>query len=129
MKKVIRTGNDQDIEWLTSHLEDLDPEKYYSVEIKKYRNTRSQHQNAYYWGVVVNILSKELGYDSDEIHEILKAKFNTKKTILPNGEEVEHVDTTTNKDTYEFNLYIEEIQRWASQELGIYIPDPEEFEN
>ena len=45
------------------------------VIIRKPKTSRSTLQNSYYFGVVVEILAKELGYDKDEIHEILKYKF------------------------------------------------------
>ena len=82
---------------------------------------RTTKQNKYYWGVCVEILSEHIGFTPEETHEILKHKFLNPKeamgySIYPN---------TTQLDTREFNQYIEKIQRWASMELSVVIPDPQ----
>lgn len=66
--------------------------------------------------MVLDIISQELGYDVEEAHDILKLKFlkHTGKT------------STTGLTTLEFKNYLERIQRWAAQELGCSIPDPNE---
>ena len=76
--------------------------------------TRSNPQNKYYFGVVVDMISEETGNEPEETHELLKLKF-----LKPMGKA-----NTTQLDTKEFNLYIEKIQRWAAQDLGCIIPDP-----
>jgi len=76
--------------------------------------TRSNPQNKYYFGVVVDMISEETGNEPEETHELLKLKF-----LKPMGKA-----NTTQLDTREFNLYIEKIQRWAAIELGCIIPDP-----
>ena len=89
---------------------------------KQWKSTqRSSPQNRYYWGICVEILSEHIGFTPEETHEILKHKFLNPKeamgySIYPN---------TTQLDTREFNQYIEKIQRWAAQELGCVIPDPQ----
>lgn len=76
--------------------------------------TRSNPQNKYYFGVIVDMISQETGNEPEETHELLKLKF-----LKPMGKQ-----NTTQLDTREFNLYIEKIQRWAAQELSMVIPDP-----
>ena len=78
--------------------------------------TRSNPQNKYYFGVIVDMISQETGNEPEETHELLKLKFL--KTM---GKQ-----NTTQLDTREFNLYIEKIQRWASITLNMVIPDPNE---
>lgn len=42
-----------------------------SADIEKRRFGRSSDQNAYYWAVVVKTISEHLGYETEEVHEIL----------------------------------------------------------
>ena len=91
------------------------------VIIRKPKTKRSDVQNNYYWGVVIELLSKELGYDQDEMHEILKYKFLKTK----NGE-MEYVKSTTKLTTGEFEEYLDKIKRWSAEFLRVVIPDPNE---
>ncbi|OQB05447.1 MAG: hypothetical protein BWY21_01994 [Parcubacteria group bacterium ADurb.Bin216] len=87
---------------------------------------RSDNQNAYYWSVIVKDLSEELGYETDEIHLLLKEMFIPKKYMTVKGLEFAVIPSTTKLSTKEFKEYIEKIQRWASGQ-GIYLPDPNEY--
>jgi hypothetical protein len=101
------------------------------VSLTKARATRSQKQNAWYWGFVVGLVAEHTGYTSDEIHEIYKAKFIPKRLAIAdgNGEVVNEFvigGTTTRLDTLEFSEYCEAIREWAADALGVVIPDPDE---
>ena len=92
------------------------------IIIRKHRNQRTDSQNSYYWGVVVYMLSNELGYTKDEVHEAMKEKFASQKD--------EHgltiIQSTAKMSIERFAEYIEDIKRWASEYLSFYIPDPNE---
>ena len=92
------------------------------------KNNRSNNQNAYYWGVVLDMLGKYLGYFPDEIHEVLKQKFLPKKSLVFKSEEIIIAESTTTLDTQGFEDYLEMIRTWASSELQFYIPLPNEIE-
>jgi hypothetical protein len=91
------------------------------VTITKKTKIRSLNQNRYYWGVIISILSKELGYLEEEIHDSLKFKF-----LLDNTKKIPLVVSTTDLTTVEFEEYQSKIRMWASSELNIYIPEPNE---
>jgi hypothetical protein len=93
------------------------------VVLRKQKTSRSNNQNAYYWGVVLEILSEHLGYTPDEMHEILKFKFL--KTVKA---DMEYVKSTTKLNTVEFEDYLTKIKQWAASELSCVIPDPNECE-
>lgn len=95
------------------------------VTVEKHRNKRSLQQNSYYFGVVIKILSDELGYSRDEMHDVLKGKFlgELKKV----GKTVIHYSrSTTSLNTQEFEDYLQQIREWASAELNVFIPLPNE---
>ena len=91
------------------------------VIIRKPKTSRSTLQNSYYWSVVVELLANELGYDKDELHEILKYKF-----LQSNAMGMPYIKSTTKLSTGEFEEYLSKIKRWAAEFLHIVIPDPNE---
>lgn len=96
------------------------------ITIRKQKIKRSNLQNRYYWGVVVEILSNEFGYEPDEMHMVLREKF-----LRIHDEK--HPDfviakSTAKLNTLDFIDYIEKIQRWAAIEHQTYIPDPEKID-
>jgi hypothetical protein len=92
-----------------------------SVRIGKPRKIRSLSQNAYYWAVVLSMISAQVGHTPEEVHYFLKDEFLPKKFIKLGGLEVEIRKTTTDLSTNEFNVYLAQVTAWAS-ELGIEIP-------
>jgi len=96
------------------------------LTVKKHTKQRTLPQNAYYFGVVVNILSNFFGYEPEEMHDELKRKFNpmpsklTPKLIIGGS--------TTRMEVEEFYVgedsYVGRIRRWAAVEYGVHIPDP-----
>ena len=96
--------------------------KRIELTIDKVKSTRSNQQNRYYWSGVVGILSTELGYSKDEIHDLLKYKF-LKRTVIIGDSEETIMKSTTELTKSEFMDFIADIQLWAA-ELNINIPDP-----
>ena len=97
------------------------------LTLDTFRSNRSLEQNKYYFGVVIKILSDELGYELDEMHELLKILFNHELKYL---KDVEYAipKSTAGLTTIEFMEYLERIKRWAVQEFQIVIPDPNQIE-
>lgn len=101
------------------------------VAVTRRRATRSLPQNAYYWGVVVELIAEHTGYTPDEIHDICKAMFIPKRLAVQdgNGEIVgEYVigGSTRTLNKVQFGEYVEAIRRWAADTLDVVIPDPNE---
>ncbi|KAA5532688.1 hypothetical protein F0919_18075 [Taibaiella lutea] len=100
-----------------------------TVEIK--RRNRSTVQNAYYWGVCVPLIQQginDLGHNllKEEVHEFLKKEFNLKEVELDNGHTIKVPGSTTEMTTVNFMVYVERIQFFAANMLGINIPNPNE---
>jgi hypothetical protein len=101
-----------------------------TVVVERFHATRSLDQNAMYHGLIVRMLSEHTGFTHDEMHEVLKAKFLPKHLSVPNqnGEIVgEFVigGSTTKLNKLEFGEYCDSIVRWAAEDLGLVIPDPD----
>jgi hypothetical protein len=99
------------------------------VTIELSRKKRSNPQNRYYWEVVVQMVQSAINdfgneFSKDETHEFLKAKFNYKEIEITDGHYIDVPRSTTKLDTVTFMDYVAKIQRFATEMLGIYIPDP-----
>jgi hypothetical protein len=102
------------------------PAGSYRVYVCDNKRQRSLEQNAYYWGVVVKMISDHTGYNKDEVHLKLCFLFNA-EMIEVKGEYHRQGRSTTKINTKEFGEFLEQIRIWASTELGIDLPEPGEF--
>lgn len=99
--------------------------KKIQVSVRKYKTSRSLKQNAYYWGVIVPIISDWVGEDDREsIHEALKEKFLKVRT----NKGLKIVQSSAKLTTTEFEIYLDKVKRWASMECNLVIPDPNEID-
>lgn len=103
------------------------------VTVEKAQSRRSLNQNAYYWGVVVKLISEHTGYEQEEVHALLKQMFNPKEMPVRDKwgfENEARVGASTSQlSTLDFEVYLERIRRWAAMTLGVVIPDPGESVN
>ena len=74
--------------------------------------------------MVVELLSQELGYETEEVHNLLKSMFLKRRVILK-GKEYISIGSTAKLSTAQFTDYIEKIKRFSSLELSIIIPESE----
>ncbi|AVM46689.1 hypothetical protein C5Q97_19010 [Victivallales bacterium CCUG 44730] len=96
------------------------------VTAEKLRKHRTDDQNRYYRGVVLKTIADHSGYSGQEELEALH--YEMRRRFLPNRGRLNIPVSTTALDTVEMTEYIENIRRWAAEELQLYIPDPNEVE-
>jgi hypothetical protein len=103
------------------------------ITIEKRRKKRSNHQNAYYFGLVIpmmkqgfyNSLGEHVG--TDEIHTFLKNRFLFKEIVNENNAEIIKMpQSTTELTTIQFEEYLDKIREFSMEFLGINIPLPNE---
>ena len=106
--------------------------KEIEVTIRRKRKHRSDPQNRYYWGVVVEMIRagmKDMGDEltPDQVHEFLKWRFlRVQKIDETTGELLyEYAGSTTKLGTVEFSEYVEKCCQFAAEYLGVSIPLPE----
>ena len=78
------------------------------IDIKTSPKTRSPQQNAYY-RTIVRQIGVHLGYNEDEMHDVVKAKFEIK--------------STKDLDVEEFSELLDRIIRFSA-EYGFAVQDP-----
>jgi len=96
-----------------------------TVIVSKRKQKRSLNQNNYYWGVVLKTIGDELGYFVEDMHKTFATMF-LKQIIKIGNEEIETYKSTTKLTTDEFEDYLQKIRMFASSELDIIIPLPNE---
>lgn len=99
---------------------------------KKFRK-RSNNQNAFYWGVLIPIISELLQdatgtfFSSDETHDVLKSNCNYKELISENTGEITKIPlSTTELTTLEWLKYIEKIEHFVFDYFNVSLPRPNE---
>ena len=105
-----------------AHLTSL-ANKTVEITVKPFKKFASDPQRKYYWGVLVKILAKELGYTQDAMHNALKIEF---LSYEDNG--LTFVQSTQKLNTAEREEYHEDIRNWAMSFHGIYLPLPNEVD-
>ena len=98
--------------------------KAVEVVVRKKKKHRSGAQNAYYWGIVIDIISGATGFTPQEAHDAMRFKFLTDMTG-----ELPKVRSTADLTTVEFLNYTASIQQWAAEFIDCFIPDPESVDN
>jgi hypothetical protein len=99
------------------------------VTVKRQFLSRTPQANRFYWGVVVDHIANCIGESAEDTHELLKAQFLPKRSIeLLGGQGLEMPPSTRALSVEEFASYIERVRVWASQFLGLSIPDANEVE-
>lgn len=107
-----------------------------SVMCDRAKNTRTNAQNAYYWGVVIEtvfLFIREHNQDMEEnqlrgaIHEFHKREFSplSFSVVDANGEihTLGSAESSTKKTTVSFMEWVELIQVYWAQ-MGCFISDP-----
>ena len=104
-----------------------------TITIEKKRRKRSNNQNSYLWGCVYPLVKigffESYGevFSIEEVHEILKMKFNSIDLINEDtGEVVVAPKSTTKNSKFEQEQYHEHIRNFAKEWFNIYIPLPNE---
>ena len=105
---------------LIQKLKELDFTKMWKVEIKEGKHSRSVDQNKYLWHLY-RILGDYLGYEPEEIHELLTYRYLREEKEIKN-ETVIVITRTSTLNTEEFNEYIRQVKFFA-YEYGCKLPD------
>mgnify|MGYP003650172942 FL=1 len=85
------------------------------------KDYRTNAQNKLWWKYM-HILSTDLGYSKDEMHDICKLKF-LKRERFEDGIKVEYLKSTAQLTKKEFNKLVDEVIIWAAQTFSINLPN------
>ncbi len=102
-------------------------EKQVDVVIRPFYRKRSLSYNAYYWGVVLDMISKHTGYTPQELHGLFKILF-LKKIIVIGGKEWQSTESTAKLNNVRFGKYVEQVRQFALVKFDLSIPLPNEVD-
>ena len=105
----------------------LDLAKPWAVTVEPHKERRSLNANALYWKWV-GLIAQETGNDPDTVHEVFKQKFLVPEEISFMGEKVFY-RSTARLDTGKMTDYMNRVYSFATSELGILLPVPEDETN
>jgi len=88
---------------------------------------RSPEANAYYWGVMMRMISDYTGHTPKEVHRAYKRKFNINYWPHPKTWTWDlRIQSTTEFDSVSFEQYCLMVRADAEIEIGVTIPLPNE---
>ena len=111
----LKITSEETLEHARKQIGELDLTKAWEVEVKHFQFNRSVEQNKRYWKLIGE-LGSFLGYDEDEMHELMKYKFLSYKQEML-GDEMVVIPSTSKLTIKEFVEYLEKVERFAV-ELG-----------
>ena len=103
------------------------------LTVEEDKGKRTNPQNKYYWGVVIELIGqglKDAGWDPREcipnaVHETMRMRFLTTEKAIGDGV-VTRIRSTTELNIEEFGAYLEHCIRFAAEYLNVVIPEPGE---
>ena len=113
--KRYKVTSEEELENVRKQIGELDLSKAWEVEVKPFAFNRSTQQNKKYWKLVGE-LGSFLGYEEQEMHELMKYKFLSYKQYML-GDEMVVVPSTSKLTIKEFVEYLSKVERFAV-ELG-----------
>jgi hypothetical protein len=101
----------------------LDGKKKFIGEFKIYRIQRSIKQNKLYW-LYLRCIHDETGHDEEDLHRYFKKKYLGWETKEIFGEDLNVISSSTNLNTKEFSIYLEQIRMQMLNDQSIDLPQP-----
>ena len=123
MSKVI-IWDDRQRSHVKSLIDQLPGGGKFAVVIKKNVKQRSVDQNALMWKMLTQ-LGNELGYTSQEMHDIACEEINGVREIVLSDKTYHYVRGTSGMNTGEMTQFIDHLYRWALNEHGCLLEMPE----
>ena len=106
-----KVTSEEELENVRQQIGELDLTKAWEIEVKPFAFNRSTQQNKKYWKLTSE-LGNFLGYNPEEMHELLKYKFLSYKTEML-GEEIPVIPSTSKLTIKEFVEYLSKVERFA----------------
>jgi len=119
----------------------LDAPKLYRAAIKHFEGLRlvitiapeeqrrSLRQQAYYRGVVLEMMARQSGHTTQELHNAMRGRYLLETVIDPiSGRELTYTRSTADLTVAEFSKYLDEVMLLGAEWLGLSFPPPRRHE-
>ena len=118
--------NQQSKDAVKEHIEKLNPEKKYEVNITLKREIRTLPQNRLYW-LYIACIADETGNSKEDIHDHIKRTCLKIEDLTIGRATITRTMSTTKLNTKMMADLINQVVIWASSDLGIVLPDPADY--
>jgi hypothetical protein len=106
---------------------ELSEDKPWRVTIERYVKKRSNDQNSFLHAVPLRMICDETGHEMDDMKDyLLGTAFGWEEYEVMGSPRKRPVRRSSSLNTAEFTHFLEWIEAWAAQELGMIIPRPNE---
>lgn len=123
MEFVVKDASER--EAICKYLQSLPDGKAYKVSITLHKAKRSNDANALYWAWLA-IIASETGNDRETCHKFFAKKFLGYDVHEFGNDKIAVVRSTSRLDTKAFSEYMDQVSAFASSELGIVLPSPDD---
>ena len=107
----LKVTSEEELEHARRQLGELDLSKQWDIKIEEFKSNRSVAQNKRYWRLI-NELGSFLGYEPEEMHQMMKYKYLSYKQEML-GDEMVVIPTTSQLTIKEFIEYCNNVERFA----------------
>lgn len=128
-QQIIRKGDLAEHHKVLAHhmIDELSPDRTWVVRVVQYRAQRSLEQNSFLHAVPLRMIADHTGMEMDDIKEYLMIKaFGSREVKIGSETITRPLKGTSELNTEQFNWFLEWIEAFAAQELGMIIPKPNE---
>ena len=110
--KKLKVTSEEELEHARRQIGELDLSKQWDIEVKEFKSNRSTAQNKRYWRLI-NELGSFLGYEPEEMHQMMKYKYLSYKQEML-GDEMVVVPSSSKLTIKEFVDFLSKVERFAS---------------
>lgn len=108
-------------------LDELSEDKPWLVQVKEYKSNRSLQQNSFLHAVPLRIICDETGYDIEDMKAYLMGEaFGWEEFEIMGQKRKRPRLSTSELNVEQFSWFMEWIEKWAAEALGLIIPKPNE---
>lgn len=112
---------------IKNDIDELPSDKPWLVQVKEYKTRRSLEQNSYLHAVPLRMICDETGYEIDDMKAYLMGTaFGWEEYEIMGSPRKRPRLTTSELNVEQMSWFFEWLEQWASQELGLIIPKPNE---
>ena len=98
----------------------------FTLTITRRKTKRSVEQNSLMW-MWFNCIENETGTPKQDVHDYCCRAFNF-RVVEINGKQEKVAGGTSKLTTVTMTNFLTKVQAWASSELGIILPNPDDLE-
>ncbi len=124
--KIFKVQQKRDKEVLKAYIDSLPDGRVYDVIVKLHRERRTLPQNSLFhlW---CKCIEDETGTETENAKRLLKEMFLGYREVEVFGRKSYELTSTTGLNTLQMSEFMNKVQAWASSELGIVLPIPEDL--